>query len=189
MSDELIALVLEEAAEKMDGAVTHARSEFSSIRTGRATPALVEKLPVSYYGTDVPMQQLAGFSVPDARQLVISPFDKEAIGAIEKAIQIADLGLTPSNDGVVLRLSFPPLTEERRKDLVRVVRAMAEDGRIAIRNVRRAGRHDLDGLEKAGDASSDDVARAAKELDRITHEHEAEIDSALKHKEEELLEV
>lgn len=189
MSDELIALVLEEAAEKMDGAVTHARSEFSSIRTGRATPALVEKLPVSYYGTDVPMQQLAGFSVPDARQLVITPFDKEAIGAIEKAIQIADLGLTPSNDGVVLRLSFPPLTEERRKDLVRVVRAMAEDGRIAIRNVRRAGRHDLDGLEKAGDASSDDVARAAKELDRITHEHEAEIDSALKHKEEELLEV
>ncbi len=189
MSDELIQLILEEASEKMDGAVTHARAEFSSIRTGRAAPALVEKLPVNYYGTDVPMQQLAGFSVPDARQLVITPFDKEAIGAIEKAIQVADLGLTPSNDGVVLRLTFPPLTEERRKDLVRVVRAMAEDGRVAIRNVRRAGRHDLDDLEKAGDASSDDVARAAKELDRMTHEHEDAIGAALQHKEEELLEV
>jgi ribosome recycling factor len=189
VSEELIALILEEADEKMVGAVTHARGEFSSVRTGRASPALVEKINVNYYGSDVPMQQLAGFSVPDARQLVISPFDKESIGAIEKAIQVADLGLTPSNDGVVLRLNFPPLTEERRKELVRVVRSMAEDGRIAVRNVRRSARHDLDTLQKDGDASSDDIARAEKELDRRTHEHEAEIDNAVAHKEQELLEV
>ena len=189
VSEELIGLVLEDAAEKMVGAVAHARAEFSSVRTGRASPALVEKLPVDYYGTEVPMQQLAGFSVPEARQLVISPFDKDAIAGIEKAIQMADLGLAPSNDGVVLRLTFPPLTEERRKELVRVVRAMAEDGRVSVRNARRASRHDLEALQKDGDASSDDVVRAEKELDRMTHEREAEIDAALTQKEEELLEI
>ena len=189
MTDELISMILDEAREKMAKAVSHARSEFAGVRTGRATPVLVEKLIVDYYGSEVPLQQLSGFSVPEARTLVISPYDKSSLGAIEKAIQQSDLGLTPSNDGTVIRLNFPPLTEERRKDLVRVVKHMAEEGRVAIRNLRRAGRHDLVGLEKEGDISADDLARAEKELDKLTHEHEAEVDRALEHKEQELLEV
>ena len=189
MSDELIEVILEETADKMGKAVDHARGEFASVRTGRASPALVEKLPVDYYGTEVPLQQIASFTVPEARQLVISPFDKAAIPAIEKAIQESGLGLTPSNDGVVMRLTFPQLTEERRKELVRVVKSMAEDGRVSVRTLRRSGRHDLEALQKSGDASQDQVARAEKELDRVTHEHEADIDAALGHKEEELLEL
>src|SRR5690606_11579655 len=128
----------------MAKAVAHARQEFGTIRTGRAAPALVEKLPVDYYGQEVPLQQLAGFSVPEARQLIISPYDKGSMPAIEKAIQHSDLGLNPSNDGHVIRLSFPPLTAERRQQLVRVVKGMAEDGRVAIRNLRRAARHELE---------------------------------------------
>ena len=189
MSDEMISMVLDEARERMAKAVSHTRAEFSGVRTGRAAPALVEKLSVDYYGSDVPLQQLAGFTVPEARMLVISPYDKSSLGAIEKAIQQSDLGLTPSNDGVVIRLSFPPLTEERRKDLVRLVRHMAEEGRVSIRNLRRAGRHDLGALEKDGDISADDLARAEKDLDKLTHQHEAEVDKALEHKEQELLEV
>ena len=189
MSDELIKLVLDEAATSMRKAVEHARAEFSGVRTGRATPALVEKLPVEYYGSEVPLQQLAGFQVPEARMLVISPYDKGSLGAIEKALQHADLGLNPSNDGQVIRLTFPQLTAERRKELVKVVKAMAEDGRVAIRNRRRAARHDLDAMVKDGDASEDDIARAEKELDKLTHAHEAEIDKALEQKEQELLEV
>lgn len=173
----------------MAKAVEHARSDFAGVRTGRATPVLVEKLPVEYYGSDVPLQQLAGFSVPEARTLVISPYDKSSVGAIERAIQVSDLGLTPSNDGQVIRLSFPPLTEERRKDLVRVVRGMAEEGRISIRNARRAGRHDLEGMEKDGDMSADDLVRAEKELDKLTQKYESQVDSALEHKEQELMEV
>lgn len=189
MSDELISMVLDEAREKMVKAVGHARSDFAGVRTGRATPVLVEKMVVDYYGADVPLQQLAGFGVPEARMLVISPYDQGAIGAIEKAIQQSDLGLMPSNDGHVIRLNFPPLTEERRKELVRVVKHMAEEGRVSIRNLRRAGRHDLAALEKDGDISADDLVRAEKELDKLTHEHEAEIDRALQHKEQELLEL
>jgi ribosome recycling factor len=189
VSDEMISMVLDEARERMAKAVSHTRADFSGVRTGRAAPALVEKLSVDYYGTDVPLQQLAGFTVPEARTLVISPYDKTSLGAIEKSIQQSDLGLTPSNDGVVIRLSFPPLTEERRKDLVRVVRHMAEEGRVAIRNLRRAGRHDLGALEKDGDISVDDLARAEKDLDKLTHQYEAEVDKALEHKEQELLEV
>jgi ribosome recycling factor len=185
----MVSMVLDEAGEKMAKAVTHTRVEFSSIRTGRAAPALVEKLPVDYYGTEVPMQQIAGFSVPEARMLVISPYDKGSLSAIEKAIQHSDLGLNPSNDGQVIRLSFPPLTEERRKELVRVVKHMAEEGRVSIRNLRRAARHDLEALEKDGDISADDLTRAEKELDKLTHKHEADIDGALQHKEQELLEV
>ena len=131
--DDMIAMVLDDAREKMAKAVEHARAEFTGVRTGRAAPALVEKLPVDYYGTEVPLQQIAGFTVPEARLLVISPYDKGAMGAIEKAIQNSDLGLNPSNDGQVIRLSFPPLTAERRKELVRVVKGMAEDGRIQLR--------------------------------------------------------
>jgi len=185
----MISMVLDEARERMAKAVSHTRAEFSGVRTGRAAPALVEKLSVDYYGSDVPLQQLAGFTVPEARTLVISPYDKSSLGAIEKAIQQSDLGLTPSNDGVVIRLSFPPLTEERRKDLVRLVRHMAEEGRVSIRNLRRTGRHDLGALEKDGDISADDLARAEKELDKLTHQYEAEVDKALEHKEQELLEV
>jgi ribosome recycling factor len=187
--DDMIAMVLDEAREKMAKAVSHARSEFAGVRTGRATPVLVEKLPVDYYGTDVPLQQIAGFSVPEARTLVISPYDKGSMTAIERAIQLSDLGLSPSNDGAVIRLNFPPLTEERRKELVRVVKHMAEEGRVSIRNLRRSGRHDLGALEKDGDISADELTRAEKELDKLTHHYEAEVDRALEHKEQELLEV
>ena len=172
MSEELIELVLLEMREKMAKAVTRTRQEFSSIRTGRPSPALVEKIPVDYFGSEVPLQQLASFSVPEAQQLVISPFDKGAVEAIEKAIQIADLGISPSNDGSVLRLSFPPLTEERRKQLVKVVRSLAEEGRVTLRNVRRSSRQDLEALVKDGEASSDSVKRAEESVDQITREHE-----------------
>jgi ribosome recycling factor len=187
MSQEMIDLVLSEAGERMRKAVEHARPDFSSIRTGRAAPSLVEKIVVDYYGSEVPMQQLAGFQVPEARMLVISPYDKGALGAIEKAIQNSDLGLNPSNDGAVIRLAFPQLTAERRKELVKVVKGMAEDGRISIRNLRRSARHDLE--ELASELPEDDIARAEKELDKLTHAHEAEIDKALEQKEQELLEV
>ena len=189
MSEELIELVLLEMREKMAKAVTRTRQEFSSIRTGRPSPALVEKIPVDYFGSEVPLQQLASFSVPEAQQLVISPFDKGAVEAIEKAIQIADLGISPSNDGSVLRLSFPPLTEERRKQLVKVVRSLAEEGRVTLRNVRRSSRQDLEALIKDGEASSDSVKRAEESVYQITREHENEINAALEQKEEELLEV
>ena len=184
----MASMVIDDTRDRMARAVERARSEFSSIRTGRAAPALVEKIPVEYYGSDVPLQQLAGFSVPEARMLVITPFDKGAMGAIEKAIRSSDLGLNPSNDGNNIRLSFPPLTAERRKEYVRVVKGMAEEGRIAVRNLRRSGRHDLEALEKDGDLSEDELTRAEKELDKVTHAAEAEIDAALAHKEQELLE-
>jgi ribosome recycling factor len=184
----VIADVLSDSKEKMGKAVEHTRSEFSSVRTGRATPALVEKLTVDYYGSEVPLQQLAGFSVPEARTLVVSPYDRNAVGAIEKALRNSDLGVNPSSDGTVIRLSFPPLTADRRKDFVKVVKHMAEEGRVAVRNLRRSARHDLEALEREGDVSADEVDRAAKELDRLTASAVADIDSALEHKERELLE-
>lgn len=186
---ELISVILDEARESMGKAVAHTRSEFGTVRTGRANSAFVERIPVDYYGTEVPLQQLASFTVPESSQLVIAPFDKGAIGAIERAIADANLGLTPSNDGVVIRLTFPMLTEERRKELVRMVKGMAEDGRVAVRNARRSARHDLDQLDKDGEASKDDVTRAEKELDQLTHEYEADINAALDAKEQELLAV
>ncbi len=186
---ELIDMIVVEAEDRMEHAVAHTRHEFSTIRTGRPSPALVERIMVDYYGSEVPLQQLASFSVPEAQLLVIAPFDKGAMDAIDRAIQLADLGLAPSNDGSVLRLVFPPLTEERRKDLVRVVRAMAEDGRIVMRNARRGARQDLEQLSKDGDASEDDVSRAEKQIDQLTHDREQDINGALAHKEEELLEV
>lgn len=189
MSDELIAIVLEETGDKMTNAVDHVKRDFSGVRTGKATPALVDKLQVEYYGSNVPLQQLAGFSVPEARMLVITPFDKDSIESIERSIQNSDLGLSPSNDGVIIRLSFPPLTEERRRDLVKVVRGMAEEGRIVIRNARRSGRQDLDQMKKDGDASEDEIDRAEKQLDSLTQGSESAIDDALERKEEELLEV
>jgi len=185
MIDDVVA----DSMEKMEKAVAHVQGEFGSVRTGRATPALVEKLKVDYYGTDVPLQQIAGFSVPEARLLVIQPYDKGAIKAIEKAIQHSDLGINPSTDGQVIRLAFPPLTEERRKDMVKLVKHKAEEGKVAVRNVRRTARHHLEQLEKDGTISSDELARAEKEMEKVTHEYVAEIDRLLAHKEQELLEV
>ncbi|MEZ5135391.1 MAG: ribosome recycling factor [Acidimicrobiales bacterium] len=188
MSTDLADLVLADVDDKMRKGVEHAVAEFANIRTGRAAPALVERILVDYYGSEVPLQQLAGFSVPEARQLVITPYDKGAMGAIEKAIQHSSLGLSPSNDGVNIRLNFPPLTQERRKELVRVVKNMAEDGRISLRNLRRQGRHELEALEKDHEISADELTRYEKELDKLIHTHEAEIDAALDAKERELLE-
>ena len=187
--DEMVGIILSDAREKMHKAVEHTMSEFGGIRTGRASPAFVEKLAVDYYGSEVPMQQIAGFTVPEARMLVIQPYDAGAIKAIEKAIQNSDLGVNPSNDGKVIRLSFPPLTAERRKDYVKMVKHMAEEGRVAVRNLRRSARHDLEALEKDGDISSDELERAEKELEKVTHAQVAEIDTALEHKEKELMEV
>ena len=181
--------VLLQITEKMAKAVAHTQSDFSTVRTGRATPALVEKIRVDYYGTEVQLQQLAGFNVPEPRVLVVAPYDKNSMKAIEKAIQHSDLGITPSNDGQVIRLVFPQLTTERRKDLVRVVKHKAEEGRIAIRNLRRAARHELEAFEKDGEISVDELDRAEKELEKLTHEYVAEIDKMLGRKEQELLEV
>ena len=187
--DSLISAVLELTREKMGKAVAHARSEFATVRTGRASPALVEKLRVQYYGTEVPLQQLAGFNVPEARLLVVAPYDKSCIKDIERAIQNSDLGINPSNDGQVIRLAFPPLTEERRKELVKVVKHKAEEARVAVRNLRRSARHELEAFEKDGDISVDDLEWAEKELDRMAHDHVADIDRILQQKEQELLEV
>jgi ribosome recycling factor len=176
---------LDEANAKMDQAVNHAIQEFSTVRTGRANPALLNRVQVDYYGTMTPLQQLANFSVPEARLLVIQPYDKSAMVAIERAIQESDLGLNPSNDGNVMRLAFPALTEDRRRDLIKVVHRLAEDGRVAVRNVRR---HAKDAIE-AEDVSEDDVHRAERELQELTDRHIAAIDEALQRKEDELLEV
>lgn len=178
-----------DAIDKMEKAVEHVQNQFTSVRTGRATPALVEKLLVEYYGSTVPLQQLAGFQVPEARQLLVKPHDRTTLGAIEKAIRDSDLGINPSNDGVVIRINFPALTEQRRKEFVKVVKNMSEDGRIAVRNIRRDARKQLEGAEKAGVISADELERTEKELEKLTHDHVAQIDKALGRKEQELLEV
>ena len=178
-----------EAQEKMHKAVLHMQDEFAGIRTGRATPAIVEKLRVDYYGSEVPLQQLASFSVPEPRVLVIAPYDKSSIKAIEKAIQTSDLGITPNNDGNVIRLAFPPLTEERRRELVKQVHGRAEDGRVAVRNVRRHAKDELEKLEHDGDISEDDLGRAEKDLQKLTDRFVTEIDQIQGHKEQELMEV
>jgi ribosome recycling factor len=178
-----------DALDKMEKAVEHVQSQFTTVRTGRATPALVERLMVEYYGAMVPVQQLAGFQVPEARQLIVKPHDRASLGAIEKAIRDSDLGVNPSNDGVVIRLNFPPLTEERRKEFVKIVKNMAEDGRVAVRNIRRDARKHLEAAEKAGQLSANELERGEKDIERITHEHVEMIDKAFGRKEQELLEV
>ena len=185
----MIEETLLEAIDKMEKAVTHTQSQFSTVRTGRATPALVEKLHANYYGTEVPLQQLASFQVPEARVLLVKPHDRASLKDIEKAIRDSDLGVAPSNDGIIIRLNFPPLTEERRREFVKVVKHMAEDGRVAVRNVRRDARKHLEASEKAHDIGADDLERAERELEKITHEHIELIDKALHKKEAELLEV
>jgi ribosome recycling factor len=189
MDDDLAGLVMDDTREKMHKAVEHVRSEMGNVRTGRASSALLEPLVVDYYGSPTVLRQLAGFSVPDAMLLVITPYDKGSLGAIERAIQTSDLGINPTNDGTVIRLAFPPLTEERRKELVKVVRHKAEEARVAVRNLRRSGRHELDALQKDGSLSSDELERVERELDKITHEQVSAIDQLLAHKERELLQV
>lgn len=185
----MIEDTLVEAELSMDAAVTHTQSQFGTVRTGRASPALVERIHVDYYGASVPLQQLASISVPEARQLLIKPHDRSTLESIEKAIRESDLGVNPGNDGVTIRLSLPQLTEERRREYVKVVRNMAEDGRIAVRGARRDARKSLEAEEKAGEISEDDLERAEKQLEKITHDHVEHIDEALGRKESELLEV
>jgi ribosome recycling factor len=187
--DSLIGLALAECKEKMSHTVAHANHDFATVRTGRASSTLVENLRADYYGTETPLQQLASFSVPEARLLVISPFDKAALKGIERAIESSDLGLQPNSDGSVIRISFPELTQDRRREMVKLVHAKAEDARVAVRNQRRATRKDLEGLEKDGEITSDELERAEKDLEKITHQAVADIDRLLELKEKELLEV
>jgi ribosome recycling factor len=189
MDEDFAALVLDDAQEKMDKTLEHVKVEFGAVRTGRAAPALVEGIQIDYYGTMTPLKQLASFTVPEARLLVIAPYDKGSMASIEKAIGSSDLGITPSNDGQVIRLAFPPLTEERRKELVKVVRQKAEDGKVQVRNHRRASRQELDQLEKDSNLSSDEHERIAKQLEKITQASIEAIDELLAHKERELLDV
>jgi ribosome recycling factor len=186
---ELIDELLVDARERMSKSVESTRHEFGSVRTGRASPALLDRIVVDYYGTSTPLKQLATITTPEPRLLTVQPYDKSSIKAIERSIMESDVGLTPSNDGNVIRLSIPELTEERRRQLVKVVRHIAEEGRVAIRNVRRDVMHDLRELKEAGDAGSDDEHRAELELQKVTDARIAELDELLGHKEEEILEV
>jgi ribosome recycling factor len=185
----VIEETLLEAVDKMEKAVEHVQGQFTTVRTGRANPALVDKLQVEYYGSMVQLQQLAAFQVPEARMLVVKPHDRTTLAAIEKAIRDSDLGVSPSNDGVVIRINIPALTEQRRKEYVKIVKNMAEDGRIAVRNIRRDARKQLEAAEKASEISADELERAEKELDKLTHDTVDHIDRALARKEQELLEV
>jgi ribosome recycling factor len=189
MDNELVELVMEDTRERMARALEHVKAELASVRTGRASSSLIENLVVDYYGTETSLRALANFSVPEPRLLVVSPFDKGAMAAIEKAIANADLGLTPSNDGNVIRLGFPPLTEERRKSFVKIVRVKAEEGKVAIRGVRRHARQELENLEKDKNLSSDDIEYLEKVLDKMTQDQVAQVDVLLTYKEQELLEV
>ncbi len=186
---ELIDELLDDAEERMHKSVEACRHELATVRTGRASPHLLDRVVVDYYGAETPLRQLAQVAATDARLLTLTPYDKNAIKQIEKAIMESDLGLTPSNDGNVIRLQIPELNEERRRDLVRVVHHVAEDGRVAIRNIRRDVMHDLRELKKEGEVGEDDERRAEGELQRLTDEAVGEIDLLLKGKEEEILEV
>ncbi len=185
MTDELLA----DAAERMTKSVDAIRQEFGSVRTGRASPALLDRVNVDYYGAITPLKQLATISAPEPRLLTVQPYDKSSIKAIERAILESDVGLTPNNDGHLIRLGVPELTEERRRQLVKVARQIAEEGRVAIRNIRRDVMHDLRELKEAGEAGSDDEHRAEVELQKVTDARISELDDLLKHKEDEILEV
>ena len=178
-----------EAEEKLDKAVGVAKEDFAGIRTGRATASMFNKITADYYGAQTPVTQMAGFAVPEARMVVITPYDKGSMTAIEKSIRDSDLGVNPTNDGIVIRVAFPQLTEDRRRDYIKVARNKAEDARISMRNIRRHAKDVLEKMLKDGDAGEDDVRRAEKSLDDLTHKYVAQIDDLLKHKETELLEV
>jgi ribosome recycling factor len=184
-----VSTVMQETSEKMAKAITVLKDELAGIRTGRATSALLSRIVVDYYGTQVPIQQLASFSVPEPRTLLIQPYDKNAISSMEKAIMSSDLGITPGNDGNVIRLSFPPLTEERRKELIKLVHHRGEEARVAVRNIRRHSREELEKLERDAAISEDDLVRSEKELQKVTDRHVAEVDEVVAHKEAELKEI
>lgn len=185
----MIADTLLEAEEKMDKAVEVAKEDFASIRTGRANPGLYNKVLVDYYGSPTPLQQLASFAIPDARTILITPFDKSAMRDIERALSDSEVGANPSNDGNVIRITIPELTKERRKEYVKIVKTKGEDAKISIRNIRRKAKETLDRLVKDGEAGEDEGTRAEKELDSLTKAHVDGIDELLKRKEAELLEV
>lgn len=185
----MIEELLSDARERMAKTVEATRGEFGSVRTGRASPALLDRVQVDYYGASTPLKQLATVNAPEARMLTIQPYDKGSIKAIEKAVLESDVGLTPSNDGNLIRLVVPELTEERRRQLVKVVRGIAEEGRVSVRNIRRDVMHDLRELRDAGEAGSDDEHRAEGDLQKLTDQKISDLDTALKHKEEEILEV
>lgn len=185
----MIAESLAEAEEKMSKAVAVAKEDFATIRTGRANPVMFSKILVDYYGSPTPVNQLASFHSPEPTLMVITPYDKGALSNIERAIRDSDLGVNPVDDGAVIRIAFPPLTEERRKEYIKVARHKAEESKVSMRNIRRHSKDHLDKLSKDGDASEDDVRRAEKQLDDLTHKYTAQIDDLLKHKEAELLEV
>jgi ribosome recycling factor len=185
----VIEETLFESEEKMEKAVVVAKEEFAGIRTGRAHPAMFAKITAEYYGAQTPVNQLASFHIPEPRMVVIQPFDKTSLGAIEKAIRNSDLGVNPSNDGAIIRVALPELSEERRREYVKIAHRKAEDGRVAIRNIRRHSKDTLDKLVKTGDAGEDEVRRAERELDDLTQKYVTQVDELLKHKEAELLEV
>jgi ribosome recycling factor len=185
----LIDDILLEAEEKMDKALEVAKDDFAAIRTGRANPAMFAKIMVEYYGTPTPVNQLASFATPEPRMVIVTPFDKSSMGAIERAIRDSDLGVNPGNDGSIIRIVLPQLTEERRKDYIKVARHKAEDARVSIRNIRRHAKDHLDRLIKDGEAGEDDVRRAEKHMEDLTHRYVASVDDLVKHKEAELLEV
>jgi ribosome recycling factor len=189
MEEGLVKDLLDDANARMDKSVEATKHEFSSVRTGRASPNLLDRVQVDYYGAITPLKQLSNVSASEARLLTITPYDKSSIKAIEKAILESDVGLTPSNDGNLIRLVIPELTEERRKDLAKVVRRIAEDGRVSVRNARRDVQHDLRELKSEGELGADDEHRAEAELQKLTDQHTAAIDAALAAKEKEILEV
>lgn len=178
-----------EAEEKMDKAVAVAKEEFAGIRTGRAHPSMFNKITAEYYGTQTPVNQLASFHMPEPRMVIVQPFDKSSMGSIEKAIRNSDLGVNPSNDGTIIRVIFPELSEERRREFIKIARHKAEDSRVSIRNIRRHAKDSLDKLVKDGEAGEDEGRRAERELEDLTHNYVGQIDELLRHKEAELLEV
>ncbi|MBB4910519.1 ribosome recycling factor [Actinophytocola algeriensis] len=185
----MIDETLFDAEEKMDRAVTHAKEELASVRTGRASSGMFSRIVVDYYGSPTPLNQLAGVSVPEARMAVIKPYDVSQLGAIEKAIRDSDMGVNPSNDGALIRVVIPQLTEERRREMVKVAKSKGEDAKVAIRNVRRKANEELHRIQKDGEAGEDEVTRAEKELQNLTDKYVSQVEELVKHKETELLEV
>ena len=178
-----------EAEEKMERAIEHAKEDFATVRTGRASPAMFAKIVVDYYGAPTPLPQLASIAIPEARMAIIKPYDASQIGVMERAVRDSDLGVNPNNEGTQLRIMLPPLTEERRREMVKVARGKGEDAKVAIRNVRRKAKEELDRIMRDGEAGEDDVRRAEKDLEDVTHRYVTDVDEILKHKEAELLEV
>jgi ribosome recycling factor len=189
LESHVIDETLLEAEEKMEKAVAVAKEEFSGIRTGRAHPSMFNKITAEYYGTQTPVNQLASFHMPEPRMVIVQPFDKSSMTAIEKAIRSSDLGVNPSNDGTIIRVIFPELSEERRREFIKIAHRKAEESRVSIRNIRRHAKDSLDKLVKDGEAGEDEGRRAERELDDLTHTYVSQVDELLRHKEAELLEV